>query len=60
MKGTKRYHAYKCYASSYSVEILNSINPELQLRDNESAIKSKLKQLLCELRGLTFVTTLFI
>ena len=36
------------------VEILNSFNPELQLKDTESAIKSK----LTELRGFRFVTTL--
>ena len=29
-------------ASTYNVEILNSFNLELQLRDTESAIKSKL------------------
>ena len=34
-------HAFKGYASSYNVEILNSFNPELQLKDTESAIKNK-------------------
>ena len=29
VKITKRSHAYKCYASNYRVEILNSLNPEL-------------------------------
>ena len=31
-KITKRSHDYKGYASTYSVEILNSLNPELQLK----------------------------
>ena len=28
-KNNKRYHAFKGYASSYNVEILNLSNPEL-------------------------------
>ena len=43
---TKRAHAFKGYASSYNVEIVNSFNHELQLKDIESAIKSKLIELL--------------
>ena len=38
-KITKQAHAFKGYASYYSVDILNSFNPELQLKDTESAIK---------------------
>ena len=57
-KITKREHAFKGYASTYSVEILNSSNPELQLKDTETAIKSKLIELLSQLRGFKFVTTL--
>ena len=38
--------------------MLNSFIPELQLKDTESAIKSKLIELLSELRGLTFVAAL--
>ena len=38
--------------------MLNSFIPELQLKDTESAIKSKLIELLSELRGLTFVASL--
>ena len=49
---------FKDYASFYSVEILYSFNFELQLKDTESAISSKLKNLLFELRGFKFVTTL--
>ena len=55
VKLTKREHAF---SSHYNFEILNSYNPELQLKDTESAIKNKLKQLMTELRGFKFVTTL--
>ena len=58
IKITKREHAFKGYASTYNVEILNSFNPELQLKDTESAIKSNLIELLTQLRGFKFVTTL--
>ena len=44
IKITKRAHVFKRYASSYNVEILNSFNPELQLKDTESGIKNKLKK----------------
>ena len=37
---------------------MNSFNPELQLKDSESAIKSKLIELLTQLKGFKFVTTL--
>ena len=49
-------HAFKCDAS-YDVEILNSFNPELQLKDTESAVKNKLKKLLTILSWFKFVTT---
>ena len=42
MKITKRAHTFKSYASSYNAEILDSFNTELQLKDTESAVKSKL------------------
>ena len=54
----KREDAFKGYANTYNVEILNSFNPELQLKDTESAIKSKLIELLTQLKGFKFVTTL--
>ena len=57
-KITKWSHTYEGCASTYNVEILNSLNPELQLKDIESAIKNKLIDLLSELRGFKFVTTL--
>ena len=47
VKITKRPHAFKVYASSYyNVDILNSFNPELQLKNTESATKNKLIELL--------------
>ena len=39
MKIKKRAHAFKGYVSSYNVEILNYFNPELKVKDVESAIK---------------------
>ena len=48
----------KGFASTYNVEILNSFNPELQLKDTESVSKSKLKELLTQLKGFKFLTTL--
>ena len=59
IKITKREHAFKDYARIYVV-ILNSFNPELQLKDTKAAIKSKLIQLLTQLQGFKFVTTLFL
>ena len=56
----KRLHAYKGNTCTYSVEILNSFNPELQLKNTESAIKNKLIDLLTELKGFKFVTTLLL
>ena len=58
IKITKQEHASKGYASTYNVEILNSFNPELQLKDTESTIKSKLIQLLTQLKGFKFVKAL--
>ena len=46
VKITERSHAFKAYASSYNVEILNYFNPEIQLKDSESVIKNKLIDLL--------------
>ena len=45
---------FKSFATSYNVETSNSFNPELQLKDTESAIKIKLIYLLSELRGFKF------
>ena len=54
----KIYHAFEGYGGSYNVEIINSFNPELQIKDTESAIKSKVIGLLTQLKGFKFVTTL--
>ena len=59
-KMTKRSRAYIDYASSHNVDILNSFNTELQLKDTEPAIGNKLIDLLTELKGLKFLTTLVI
>ena len=58
VKITKRLHTFKGYGSIYNVKMLNSFNSELQLKDTESAIKSKLIELLSELSGFRFVTIL--
>ena len=52
VKRTKQAYVFKSYASSNNVEILNSSNPEMQLKDNESAIKSKLKKLLSGIKRI--------
>ena len=58
VKITKREYAFRGFASTYNVEILNYFNPELQLKDTESEIKSKVIELLTQLKGFKFVTTL--
>ena len=60
VKITKRKDAFKGFASIYNVEILNSFNPELQLKDTESAIRSKLIELLTQLKSFKLVKTLFL
>ena len=44
LKLIKREHAFKGFASTYNVEILNYFNTDLQLKDTKSAIKNKLKK----------------
>ena len=58
VKRTKRKHAFKGFSSTYNVEIFNSFNPELQLKNTDSAIKSKLVELSTQLKGFRFMTTL--
>ena len=58
IKVTKREHNFKSYASTCNVEILNYFNLELQLKDTDSVIKSKLIHLFSELKGIKFVKTL--
>ena len=45
---------------TYNVEILNYFNAELQIKNTQSAIRNKLKDLSIELRGFKFVMTLFL
>ena len=56
----KRSHAYKGYVSTDNVDILNAFNAELQLKNTEPAIKTKLKDSLSKLRGFKFMTTVII
>ena len=42
-KITKGSHAYRGYAGTYNVKILNFFNPKLQLKNTESAIRNKVK-----------------
>ena len=60
VKTTKRAEAFKGYTSSDNVEILNSFNRELQLKDTESAIKNRLIDSMTHLKGFKFVTTLIL
>ena len=60
IKITKREHAFKGYASTYHAEILNSFNPELQLKDTVSGIRSNLIKLLTQLKDFKFVTKLIL
>ena len=57
-KIAKQSHAFKGYASSYNVEILNFLNLEPQFRDSEFANRNKLICLFSECQGFKFVTTL--
>ena len=53
-KLTKRSHTYK--ALQANVEILNSYDPTLQLKDTEYAIIIKLINLFTELKPFKFLT----
>ena len=46
------------YVNTSNVEISNSFNPELLLKDTESTIKSKGIDLLTQLKSFKFLTTL--
>ena len=59
-KLTKRACAFKGYANSYTANILDSFNPELQIKDTESAIKSELIDLLIQLKVFKFMTILLL
>ena len=44
----------------HTLEILNSFNPELKLKNTELAIENKFKNLLNELRRFKYVITLLL
>ena len=54
----KQANDFKDYESFYNVKILIIFNRELQLKDTESVTKSKVTNLLTQLKGFTFVATL--
>ena len=54
IKITKQEHAFKGFASTYNIKILNYFNNEL------SEIKSKLIELLTQLKGFKNIATLFL
>ena len=58
VKIPKKAHAFKGYASSYNDEISTSFNPELQIKNTESTIKSKPIKLFTQLKGFKFLVTL--
>ena len=58
VKIAKRAHALKSFASSYNVKNFFFLNPGLQFKDSESAIKNKLKKFMSELKGFKFVKIL--
>ena len=58
VKITKGEHAFKGFGNTYNVEILSFFNPELPLKDTESVIKSKLIELLTELKDIKSMITL--
>ena len=47
-------HAYRGYASTCNVEILNSFNLELLVKDVVFPIRNKLKDLCTILKGFAF------
>ena len=59
-KKCKNNKTNTCFTSTCNAEILNSFNPEIQLKDTESAIKSKITDLLTQLKGFKFVATLLL
>ena len=48
----------KIIKQSHGLEILNSFNPELQLRDTVYAIRNKLVDVLAELKDCKFLVKL--
>ena len=58
VKTAKQEHAFIGYVRTHNVAISSYFNPELQLKDTESVIESKVIELLTQLKGFKFVTTL--
>ena len=54
----KRSHAYESYACTYNIDILNSFNLELQLKNTKFATRNKPTGLLPELKRFKFEKTL--
>ena len=54
----KQSDAYKGFARTCHVEILNTFNPEIQHKDTDYGIRNKLKDLLTQLRGCKCVRAL--
>ena len=55
---SKQSYPYRGYLSTYNAKILNSFNPEIQLKDTQSAVENKIINVLPEFRGFKFETTL--
>ena len=49
-KTIEQAHPFKNYAGTCNIEIFNFFNPEMQLKNTESAIKNKLKNFFNKLR----------
>ena len=60
VKIKKQAHTFKGFASAYNVWILNSFNPELQLKETGSAIESKLIDSLTQSKGFKFMAMVFL
>ena len=50
----KTSKAFKGYAHSYSVEVINSKNPSVQLMISRPSIKDLFKDLLAEVKGFKY------
>ena len=51
-------YGYKGYVSTCNIEIMNTYNPGPQLKDTESAIRIRIKDLMSGVKGFKFVTAL--
>ena len=60
IKTLKQGHAFKAFASTDNVEILNYFDTDLKFKDTQCAIISNLIEFFTHLKGFKFVTTLFL